>query len=126
MFESIYEVLEELTHPLHLMFLSTIYLPGTLLCILWTRQSTLVSPSSFSNAWFARFWSVYGPLMKEGSAPRVAPMIGLAKGVVLDIGSGSGEWIGLFEKGKVTKVFLLQWYIIETTNGFTMILTAII
>jgi hypothetical protein len=64
--------------------------------------------------------------MKEGSAPRVAPVIGLAKGVVLDIGPGSGEWIGLFDKEKVTKVFLLPWYIIETTNGFTMILTAII
>jgi hypothetical protein len=105
MFKFIYEVLEELISPLHLMFLSAIYLPGTLLSLLQRRQfSTIVSPSSFGYAWFARFWSVYGPLMKENSAPKVAPMIGLAKGIVLDIGPGSGEWIGLFDKTRVTKV----------------------
>jgi hypothetical protein len=31
-------------------------------------------------------------------------MIGLAKGIVLDVGPGSGEWIGLFDKRRVIKV----------------------
>lgn len=44
--------------------------------------------------------------MKEDSAPKVTPMIGMARGVVLDIGPGSGEWIGLFDKKKVTKARL--------------------
>ena len=108
MFESIYEVLQGLARPLYLMFISATYLPGTLVSLLRTRQfSTLVSPSSFRDAWFARFWSVLGPLIKEDIAPRVAPMISLAKGVVLDIGPGSGEWIGLFDMKKVSKVFVL-------------------
>ena len=107
MFKFVYEVLQELISPLYLMFLSAIYLPGTLLSLLRTSQfSTIVSPSNFRYAWFARFWSVYGPLMKENSAPRLAPMICLARGVVLDIGPGSGEWIGLFDKKRVTKVFV--------------------
>ena len=53
--------------------------------------------------------------MKEGSAPRVAPMVSLAKGVVLDIGPGSGEWIGLFDMKKVTKVFVFPRYDFEIT-----------
>ena len=107
MFKYIYEVLQELTSPLYLMFLSAIYLPGTMLSLLRTRQfSTIVSPTGFRQAWFARFWSIYGPLMKENSAPKLTPLIGLARGVVLDIGPGSGEWIGLFDKEKVIKVFV--------------------
>lgn len=87
------------------MFLSGTFIPGTLLSALSTGQlSTIFSPSKFRYAWFARFWSTYGPRMKEDSAPRVSPLIALAKGVVLDIGPGSGEWIGLFDKTKVTKV----------------------
>ena len=105
MFKSIYEVMQALTGPLHLMFLSAMYLPETVFSLLRTRQfSTIVSPSSFRHAWFARFWSVYGPLMREDAVPKLAPMIGLARGVVLDIGPGSGEWIGLFDKKKVIKV----------------------
>ncbi|KIN06389.1 hypothetical protein OIDMADRAFT_17293 [Oidiodendron maius Zn] len=43
--------------------------------------------------------------MKENSALKIAPLIGLARGVVLDIGPGSGEWIGLFDKEKVIKIY---------------------
>jgi hypothetical protein len=110
MFDSAYEVVEELVHPLQLMLLSASYLPGTLFSLLQSRQfTTVLSLSSLKYAWFARFWSAYGPLMKEGSGPRVAPLIGLASGVVIDVGPGSGEWIGLFNKEKVTKVFLPGW-----------------
>ena len=56
--------------------------------------------------------------MRAGSKRKVAPLIRLAKGIVLDIGPGGGEWIGLFDKEKVTKVFLsgerdiiLRWMI---------------
>lgn len=106
MFKLIVEIAENIARPLQLMFLSAIYLPPTLFSILWARQfSTLISPSRLRYAWFARFWSVYGPLMKESSAVKVAPLIGLAKGIVLDIGPGSGEWIGLFDMKKVSKVF---------------------
>lgn len=112
---SLYDVLQELVQPLYLMLLSAIYLPGTLLSLLKSGQlTTLASPSGVKYAWFARFWAVYGPLMKENSAPRVAPLIGLARGVVLDIGPGSGEWIGLFDKKKVTKACMIMGCNIET------------
>jgi hypothetical protein len=105
MFESAFGVLQELITPLRLLFLSAIYLPGTLLSLLQTRQfSALLSPSRIKDVWFARFWSVYGSVMKEFIAPIVAPMLGLAEGVVLDIGPGNGEWIGRFDLEKVTKV----------------------
>lgn len=105
MFESTFMVLQELIAPLHLLLLSALYLPGTLLSLIQTGQfSALVSPSRIKDAWFARFWSVFGSLMKEDMAPKLAPMLELAQGIVLDIGPGSGEWIGRFDKEKVTKV----------------------
>jgi hypothetical protein len=106
MFDLAYQVVEELVHPLQLMLQSAFYLPGTLFSLLRSGQfTTALSPSSLKHAWFARFWSAYGPRMKENSSPRIAPLIGLARGVVIDVGPGSGEWIGLFDKQKVTKVF---------------------
>ena len=44
--------------------------------------------------------------MRVKATPRVAPMIGKANGVVVDVGPGSGEWIGLFDKETVIKVCL--------------------
>jgi SAM-dependent methyltransferase len=35
----------------------------------------------------------------------VAPLIDQARGIVLDIGPGSGEWLSLFNKEKITKIY---------------------
>jgi hypothetical protein len=105
MFETAYAVFEQFKHPPHLMLISAYYLPVTIVSLLLSGQfSILFSPSGLRHAWFARFWGWFGPRMKEGSLPNIAPSIRLAKGVVIDVGPGSGEWIGLFDKEVVTKV----------------------
>jgi hypothetical protein len=105
MFDHAKEVLQYLLEPIGFMFYSSLYLPGTVLSLLSTGQfSTLLSPSSFKYAWFARFWAVFGPLTKQGPRGTIAPLMKLAKGVVVEIGPGGGEWIDMYDKEKVTKV----------------------
>ena len=109
MLSSIFEAVEHLTFPIRLLLLSMVYLPGTILSLLKNGQySTLLSPSGFRYAWFARFLTAYGPSVKEDVAPQVGPLVNRARGIVLDVGPGSGEWIGLFDKEKVTKACLSQ------------------
>lgn len=43
--------------------------------------------------------------MSKMTSPRVDPLMAQARGVVLDIGPGSGEWISFFDKTKVTKIY---------------------
>lgn len=43
--------------------------------------------------------------MREHVTPRAGPLIEKARGVVLDIGPGSGEWLEFFDKSKVTKIY---------------------
>lgn len=64
-----------------------------------------MTPSLFKDAWFANFWAFCGPQTRENATPRVAPLMALASGVVLEIGPGSGEWVGTFDKSRVTKIY---------------------
>jgi len=99
-------ILQHLLDPLLLMSLSAYYLPITILRLLANLQfSILLSPSLFQDAWFANFWRAYGPGTRESATPNVQPLISLAQGVVLDIGPGSGEWLRLFDKEKVSKIY---------------------
>jgi SAM-dependent methyltransferase len=100
------EVLWYLISPLHFLLISLSYLPGTVLFLLASLQfRTLLTPSLLKDAWFARFWSVVGANIRQNCTPRVQPLIAQAHGVVLDIGPGSGEWLLLFNKEKVTKIY---------------------
>lgn len=103
---SLLSIAQCLADPLLFLLVSASYLPLTIYTLLTTHQySTLSSPSSFKDAWFAQFWSVIGPQTRENALPRAGPLIAQASGVVLDIGPGSGEWLKCFDKERVTKVW---------------------
>jgi hypothetical protein len=106
MFEKIIDIFWHLIDPLHFMCLSASYLPPTIFHLLVTLQfSVLLSPSAVKDAWFARFWSRAGPGTRENAIPSVRPLITQARGVVLEIGPGGGEWVNLYDKEKVTKIY---------------------
>ncbi|TVY62916.1 hypothetical protein LSUE1_G007962, partial [Lachnellula suecica] len=106
MFEKPLDVLQHLMEPIRFMALAGTYIPSTIYSLLTCHQySDLRSPSGFKDAWFARFWSTYGPLIRADRAPQVAPLFTHLHGVVLDIGPGSGEWLSLFPKDHVTKIY---------------------
>ncbi|CAG8978618.1 hypothetical protein HYALB_00013218 [Hymenoscyphus albidus] len=109
MFDKFLELATCLFFPIRFMSLAASYIPGTILSLLVDSEfRTLLSPSRFKEAWFARFWSKYGPLVREGNSPRVSPLLKLAHGVVLDIGPGSGEWLPHFDPSKITKIYGIE------------------
>lgn len=91
--ELLLDIFQRLYFPLQFMLASLSFLPGTLYSLLSTSNfSALTSISRIKDAWFARFWGVYGPQVRENASENGAkPMIQAARGVVLDIGPGSGE-----------------------------------
>ncbi|KAF7920572.1 uncharacterized protein EAE97_011465 [Botrytis byssoidea] len=104
--EYIIDVLQHLYFPVQFMFASATFLPGTIVSLLVSSNiATLSSVDKFKHAWFARFWAVYGPRVRESASTNAEPMIKAARGVVLDIGPGSGEWLHVFDKSKVTKIY---------------------
>lgn len=87
------------------MSISASYLPTTISHLIATKQYHIFySPSLFKDAWFAQFWSVVGPQVREGASIRVEPLLAQARGFVLDIGPGNGEWVHRFDKSKITKI----------------------
>ncbi|CZS87911.1 uncharacterized protein RCO7_00908 [Rhynchosporium graminicola] len=99
----------ELIDPIIFIFLSLTYIPGTVLSLLspsspFPSLKSLTSFSAFKSAWFAHFWRSIGPGVCESALPRAGPLIAQAKGVVLDIGPGSGEWLSCFDKEKVERI----------------------
>ncbi|KAK8220062.1 hypothetical protein M8818_000478 [Zalaria obscura] len=107
-----------LLRPLYLLSLSLAYIPPTILTHLLhpSQFRTLLSWSSFQDAWFGRFWAFFGPRSRENAAPTVEPLVrntlsqlghvavkgggegkGKGKGnVILDLGPGNGQWLYLF------------------------------
>ncbi|PTU18474.1 hypothetical protein P175DRAFT_0442089 [Aspergillus ochraceoroseus IBT 24754] len=71
----------------------------------------LRSWESFQKFWFARFWHFFGEKFKFLFAPDIEALLPQAHGVVLEVGSGSGDWMYLFapERNRnVTKLLLLE------------------
>jgi len=97
----------QLLDPLHFLSISALYGIITIFrLILHLQFSTLLSISSFKDAWFANFWRAYG--MRENTIRRVQPLIAQARGIVLEIGPGSGEWVQLYDGKRVTKIYGLE------------------
>ncbi|CAD6444771.1 63f628ce-dcbe-465b-9b13-1303b274220c [Sclerotinia trifoliorum] len=104
--EYIKDVLQHLWFPIEFMIVSFTFLPGTIISLLTSANvTTLSSVDRIKDAWFARFWAVYGPQVRESASENAEPMIKAARGIVLDIGPGSGEWLHVFDKSKVTKIY---------------------
>ncbi|ESZ90681.1 hypothetical protein SBOR_8928 [Sclerotinia borealis F-4128] len=104
--EYIQDVFLNLWGPVGFLIISLTYLPGTILFLLTSFNVTaLSSVDRIKDAWFARFWAVHGPLVRENASENAEPIIKEARGIVLDIGPGSGEWLHVFDKSKVTKIY---------------------
>ncbi|KAM3075013.1 hypothetical protein ACMFMG_007526 [Clarireedia jacksonii] len=103
--EYLQDVLLHLFFPLQFMFISLSYLPGAILSLLSSDPTALTSVTRTKDAWFAHFWGKVGPQVRQTASVNAAPIIKQARGVVLDIGPGSGEWLRVFDKSKVTKIY---------------------
>lgn len=99
-----------LLRPLILISYSLFYLVPTIFSLLVNLQfKTFFDIDEFKDVWFARFWTFFGPRSRDGVAPVVIPLLeNNARGVCLDIGPGSGQWLSLFAKAKnpsITKIY---------------------
>lgn len=94
--------------PLIVLLTSLATLPFTILTLALqkNRLSELTSWPKIRHAWFAHFFSWFGPASKSIFAPAVSPLLSQAKGLVLDIGPGNGVWMHeLAAAGAITKVY---------------------
>lgn len=111
------EIFLFLLDPWLFMLLSLSYLPRTILTLLATLNlPVLLSRTRLQAAWFGRFWAHAGPGVRETGEVRVIPLLegrvrdgrilspspspsandtGL-RGVVLEVGPGSGLWASVF------------------------------
>jgi len=92
------------------MWYSTQYFFITIFQLLTTFQfEKFLSIDDFKDEWFARFWGWFGPKSRESGAPAVIPLIqNHARGVCLDIGPGTGQWLTLFSRANnpgITKIY---------------------
>lgn len=92
---------------------SAYYLVPTAISLILNFQfSTFFHIDEFKDAWFARFWAFFGPRSRDMAAPFVMPLLQKnAKGVCLDIGPGTGQWLYLFKKASnpdITKIYGIE------------------
>ena len=98
------DLLATLWEPWYLMLVTLTFVPQTLGRVVVAhrpgRLATLTSWRAFQDAWFADVWAVLGPQFAAGSAPVVRDLLARARGVVLDIGPGAGNWVHLYPNPK--------------------------
>ncbi|KAK4988247.1 hypothetical protein LTR66_001141 [Elasticomyces elasticus] len=95
-----------LLRPLYLLSLSAFFLiPTTFDLIRSFQLSKLFSWSAFQDEWFAHFWSYFGPLARQNADAAVKPLMKQASGIVIDVGPGSGQWLDLFDRSNVSKIY---------------------
>ena len=102
-----------LLRPLLLLSMSAYYIIPTVISLILNFQiSTFFHLDDFKDAWFARFWAYFGPLARDFAADSVMPLLqNHARGVCLDIGPGSGQWLYLFQKANnpdITKIYGIE------------------
>lgn len=71
----------------------------------------LSSPAKFQQAWFERFWTFFGWASRILFAGDVEAVMSKASGVVVDLGTGAGDWLYLFAPShnpNITKLILLE------------------
>lgn len=98
-----------LLRPLLLLFYSGWYIPYTILNLVTSLNlRPLTSFEDFKDHWFARFWTWFGPRARENAAVKVTPLLKDARGVVLDIGPGTGQWLNVFARAmnpEISKIY---------------------
>jgi len=87
----------DLVVPVIIIIIAIIYLPITFVVLLGNLEfSKLTSRHAFQQAWFERFWVFFGSASKPLFAKDVEATLDKVSGVVLDVGTGSGDWLYLF------------------------------
>jgi SAM-dependent methyltransferase len=102
------DILSNLVGPWLFMSLSLRRVPQTISQLLAQgRLRELLSPSAFADALFGNFWAAIGPNVKTNAEVRVVPLLegrvsggqvrsdvvgAPVRGVVLEVGAGSGMW----------------------------------
>ncbi|KAK4944057.1 hypothetical protein LTR28_008315, partial [Elasticomyces elasticus] len=95
-----------LLRPLYLLSISAFFLIPTMFDLIRSLQfSKFFSWSAFQDEWFARFWSYFGPLARQNADAAVKPLMKQASGIVVDVGPGSGQWLDLFDRSNVSKIY---------------------
>lgn len=106
MSDQLVDLIKHLWEPIYFMLFSGVYGVITVFNLVTRFQfGPFSSFSSFKEIWFATFWRTFGPMVKETALPNVEPLIKQARGVVLDIGPGAGDWLHLFDQKRVTKIY---------------------
>lgn len=102
----------DLLVPVIVQVIALIYLPITLFILVKNREfPTLRSWTAFQQAWFARFWMFFGRASRPLFAADVEHVLSRARGVVLDLGTGSGDWAYMFATARnqhITKILFLE------------------
>ncbi|RHZ58038.1 hypothetical protein CDV55_102572 [Aspergillus turcosus] len=102
----------DLLVPLLVILTAVLYLPITLIALVKNqRTADLASWKSFQQAWFSRFWHFFGWATRPLFARDVEKVLSNAHGVVVDVGSGSGDWLYLFAEARnsdITKLYLVE------------------
>lgn len=135
------ELLLFLIDPWLFMFQSLTHLPPTILTLLLNGNiPALLCPSRLQSAWFGRFWATAGPGVRETGEARVIPLLegrvrdgkitappqsssipaaatdkptGGLRGVVLEIGPGTGLWASVFNATPTLATPITQIYGVE-------------
>lgn len=113
----------DLMTPVIILITTIIYLPITFVILLKDLKFLqLTSWHAFQQAWFERFWVFFGSASKPLFASDVEAVLAKARGIVLDVGPGSGDWTYLFSpvrNKQISKLLLL-----EPNSNFHQILRA--
>jgi len=73
---TLWEVMVGLFGPWQFMSLSMTFLPSTVLPLIKTFSlRTLLSFTHLQPLWFARFWYIAGPQVREGCSPKIIPLL---------------------------------------------------
>jgi SAM-dependent methyltransferase len=118
-YTEISEAFWSLLRPWQFMFISLLYLPGTIWGLLIAREiRSVLLWHRLQHAWFSTFWAWAGPRIRESNGPRITALLDgrvtkgaivdefvtlPVSGIVLDIGPGAGYWVNLYAETKSLK-----------------------
>jgi len=102
----------DLIVPVVVIILAVIYIPITVFVHILTGDGKrLFSVDDFQQAWFQHFWTFFGYVSRPLFSPDIRRVVAQARGTVLDIGPGAGDWLHLLSpkrNGNITNVLLLE------------------
>jgi precorrin-6B methylase 2 len=102
----------DLLVPVVMILVAALYIPLTAGHLLLRADfACFIDIHCFQQIWFQRFWSFFGWLSKPLFAPDIEATLTSAHGIVLDVGSGAGDWLYALSPRRnpnISKVILLE------------------